>query len=32
VELAVRFGKTIILKEVDKIEPLIFGLLRKDFF
>ena len=30
-ELAVRFGKTLIIQEVDGIEPLIVPLLRKDF-
>ncbi len=29
-ELAVRFGKTLIIQEVDKIEPLLYPLLRKD--
>ncbi|XP_042221258.1 cytoplasmic dynein 2 heavy chain 1-like isoform X2 [Homarus americanus] len=29
-ELAVRFGKTLIIQEVDKVEPLLFPLLRGD--
>ncbi len=29
-ELAVRFGKTLVIQEVDRIEPLIFPILRKD--
>ncbi len=29
-ELAVRFGKTLIIQEVDKVEPLLYPLLRKD--
>ncbi len=29
-ELAVRFGKTLIIQEVDKIEPLLYPLLKKD--
>lgn len=29
-ELAVRFGKTLIIQEVDRIEPLLYPLLRKD--
>lgn len=29
-ELAVRFGKTIIVEEVDKIHPVLYPLLRKD--
>uniref|UniRef100_A0A7S0W0F2 Cytoplasmic dynein 2 heavy chain 1 n=2 Tax=Hemiselmis TaxID=77924 RepID=A0A7S0W0F2_9CRYP len=29
-ELAVRFGKTLVIQEVDKIEPLLFPILRKD--
>ena len=29
-ELAVRFGKTLIIQEVDGVEPLLFPLLRKD--
>lgn len=30
-ELAVRFGKTLIIEEVESIEPLLFPLLRRDF-
>lgn len=30
VELAVRFGKTLIISEVDGVEPLLYPLLRKD--
>nr|ADI46936.1 DHC1bm [Volvox carteri f. nagariensis] len=29
-ELAVRFGKTLIVAEVDKVEPILYPLLRKD--
>lgn len=29
-ELAVRFGKTLIVAEVDRIEPILFPLLRMD--
>ena len=29
-ELAVRFGKTLVIQEVDGVEPLLFPLLRKD--
>ena len=29
-ELAVRFGKTLVIQEVDGVEPLIYPLLRKD--
>lgn len=29
-ELAVRFGKTLIVYDVDHIEPMMYGLLRKD--
>ena len=29
-ELAVRFGKTLIIQEVDRVEPLLYPLLRKD--
>lgn len=29
-ELGVRFGKTLVLQEVDKIEPMLVPLLRKD--
>ena len=29
-ELAVRFGKTLIIQEVDSIEPMLFPILRKD--
>lgn len=29
-ELAVRFGKTLIIQEVDKIHPILYPLLRKD--
>eukprot|EP00002_Diphylleia_rotans_P017833 TRINITY_DN345_c0_g1_i5.p1 TRINITY_DN345_c0_g1~~TRINITY_DN345_c0_g1_i5.p1 ORF type:complete len:2631 (-),score=563.81 TRINITY_DN345_c0_g1_i5:572-7306(-) len=30
-ELAVRFGKTLIIREVDRVEPLLYPLIRKDF-
>ncbi|XP_061575223.1 dynein cytoplasmic 2 heavy chain 1 isoform X3 [Cololabis saira] len=30
-ELAVRFGKTLIIQEMDGVEPVLFPLLRKDF-
>ena len=30
-ELAVRFGKTLIIEEVDKIEPILYNVIRKDF-
>ena len=30
VELAVRFGKTLIIQEMDKIEPVLYPLLRAD--
>jgi dynein heavy chain 2 len=29
-ELAVRFGKTIVIQEVDQIEPVIYPLIRRD--
>ena len=29
-ELAVRFGKTLIIEEIDSIEPILFPLLRGD--
>lgn len=29
-ELAVRFGKTLIIQEVDRVEPMLFPLLRRD--
>lgn len=29
-ELAVRFGKTLIIQEVDGVEPILYPLLRKD--
>ncbi|MCP9266202.1 DYHC2 [Dirofilaria immitis] len=32
VELAVRFGKFLLIDNVDKIEPTLINLLRKDFF
>ena len=31
VELAVRFGKTLIVTEVDGLEPMLYPLVRKDF-
>ena len=31
VELAVRFGKILIIQEIDQVEPALFPLLRKDF-
>lgn len=30
IELAVRFGKTLIIQEMDKVEPILYPLLRKD--
>ena len=30
VELAVRLGKTLIVKECDRVEPLLYALLRRD--
>ena len=30
IELAVRFGKILILQEVDKIEPILYPLLRRE--
>lgn len=30
-ELAVRFGKTLIVQEVDGVEPILYPILRKDF-
>eukprot|EP00117_Sycon_ciliatum_P036543 scpid1236/ scgid27488/ Cytoplasmic dynein 2 heavy chain 1; Dynein heavy chain isotype 1B len=30
-ELAVRFGKTLIIQEVDSVEPMLYPLLRKEF-
>ncbi|XP_071781183.2 cytoplasmic dynein 2 heavy chain 1 [Centroberyx gerrardi] len=30
-ELAVRFGKTLIIQEMDGVEPVLYPLLRKDF-
>ena len=29
-ELAVRFGKTLVVQEIDFIEPILYPLLRKD--
>ena len=29
-ELAVRFGKTLIIQEMDGVEPILYPLLRKD--
>lgn len=29
-ELAVRFGKTLVVAEVDKVEPILYPLLRMD--
>jgi dynein heavy chain 2, cytosolic len=29
-ELAVRFGKTLVLQEVDQIEPILYPLIRRD--
>lgn len=29
-ELAVRFGKTLIIQEMDGVEPVLYPLLRKD--
>ena len=29
-ELAVRFGKTLIVQEVDAVEPILFPIIRKD--
>lgn len=29
-ELAVRFGKTLVVAEVDRLEPILFPLLRRD--
>ena len=30
-ELGIRFGKTVVIKEVDKIDQVYFPLLKKDF-
>lgn len=30
VELAVRFGKSLLIKEVDRVEPMLFPLVRRD--
>lgn len=30
-ELAVRFGKTLIIQEVDGVEPILYPIIRKDF-
>ncbi|XP_057314672.1 cytoplasmic dynein 2 heavy chain 1-like isoform X2 [Hydractinia symbiolongicarpus] len=30
-ELAVRFGKTLVIQEVDGVEPILYPILRKDF-
>lgn len=30
VELAVRFGKTLLIQEMDTVEPILFPLLRGD--
>eukprot|EP01105_Mastigella_eilhardi_P022238 TRINITY_DN5471_c0_g1_i1.p1 TRINITY_DN5471_c0_g1~~TRINITY_DN5471_c0_g1_i1.p1 ORF type:complete len:3987 (-),score=1077.90 TRINITY_DN5471_c0_g1_i1:1263-13184(-) len=30
-ELAIRFGKTLLIQEVDKIHPILFPVLRQDF-
>jgi len=30
-ELAVRFGKTLLIREADRIDPLLYPLLRRDF-
>lgn len=32
VELAVRFGKTLVILEVDRVEPLLYPLVRKDLY
>jgi len=32
VELAVRFGKTLLVTEVDRVDPSLYPLLRRDFF
>ncbi len=29
-ELAVRFGKTLVVAEMEKVEPILYPLLRKD--
>lgn len=29
-ELAVRFGKTLVIQEADQLEPIIYPLIRKD--
>ncbi len=29
-ELAVRFGKTLVIKEIDKIHPILYPILKKD--
>lgn len=29
-ELAVRFGKTLVIQEMDGVEPVLYPLLRKD--
>ena len=31
VELAVRFGKTLVIQEVDSVEPILYPIIRKDF-
>lgn len=30
-ELSIRFGKTLVIQEVDRIEPMLFPLLRREF-
>eukprot|EP01013_Petalomonas_cantuscygni_P031315 TRINITY_DN574_c0_g2_i2.p1 TRINITY_DN574_c0_g2~~TRINITY_DN574_c0_g2_i2.p1 ORF type:complete len:4342 (+),score=1501.02 TRINITY_DN574_c0_g2_i2:256-13281(+) len=30
-ELAIRFGKTLLIQEVDKVDPVLYPVLRKDF-
>jgi dynein heavy chain 2, cytosolic len=32
VELAVRFGKTLLIKDVDRVEPMLYPLLRRDYY
>ena len=31
-ELAVRFGKTLVIQEADQIEPIIYPLIRRDLY
>jgi hypothetical protein len=32
VELAVRFGKTLLIRDVDRVDPMLYPLLRRDYY